>query len=64
MQQQNELIKQLGRADIAIAKKCAEVASLERHLFQSDEQFVLTQCLIQYDKTYAEVRANGIPQKP
>jgi hypothetical protein len=64
MQQQNEPTKQVGRADLAIAKKCTEVASLERYLFQSDELFVLTQCLIQYDKTYAEVRANGTPQKP
>jgi hypothetical protein len=56
MQRHNELMKQVGRADLAIAKKCAEVASLERQLFQSDEQFVLTQCLIQYDKTYATGR--------
>jgi hypothetical protein len=59
MQRHNELMKQVGRADLAIARKCAEVASLERQLFQSDEQFVLTQCLIQYDKTYAIGRNGG-----
>lgn len=64
MQRQAELMKQIGRADLAIARKCAEVANLEGHLFQSDEQLVLAQCLIQYDKTYAVMRASAVQQKP
>jgi hypothetical protein len=56
LQRENELMSQIGRADMGIAKKCAEVASLEKNLFQSDEKFVMTQCLIQYDKTYAILR--------
>jgi hypothetical protein len=46
---------QLGRADLAMGAKCAEVARLEGSLFRSDEQFVMAQCLIQYDKQYAEL---------
>jgi hypothetical protein len=42
----------LGRADVALGAKCAEVARLEGSLFRSDEQFVMAQCLIQYDKQY------------
>jgi hypothetical protein len=56
LQHENELISQIGRADMGIARKCAEVADLEKHLFQSDEKFVMTQCLIQYDRTYAILR--------
>jgi hypothetical protein len=62
LQRESELMKQLGRADLAIARKCAEVASLEKSLFQSDEQFVLTQCLLQYDKSYA-MSAGGSQQR-
>lgn len=44
---------QIGRADMEMARKCEEVASLEKGLFHSEEQFVMTQCLLQYDRTYA-----------
>lgn len=47
---------QLGRANVALGKKCAEVARLESALFRSDEQFVMAQCLIQYDQQYASLR--------
>ncbi|RZI42227.1 hypothetical protein EGT07_13475 [Herbaspirillum sp. HC18] len=58
-QQENEVMRKMGRATPEIASKCAEIASLERKLFQSDEQFVLAQCLIQYDKQYAAMSGMG-----
>lgn len=45
-----------GRANLAVAQKCTEVASLEQNLFRSDERIVMTQCMLQYDKTYAALR--------
>jgi hypothetical protein len=51
-----ESARQAGRADVVVAQKCAEVASLERQLFQSDQQVVLAQCLLQYDENYASLR--------
>lgn len=52
----NDAALQIGRADRTIAKKCAEVANLEKKLFQSDVQFVIAQCLVQYDEQYASLR--------
>lgn len=59
LREESELMQQLGRANLAIARKCSEVATLERQLFQSDEQFVMAQCLIQYDQAYASLRTGG-----
>lgn len=53
---ESEAMKQTGRADVVIAQKCAEVASLEKQLFHSDQQVVLAQCLLQYDENYASLR--------
>lgn len=51
--------RRLGRANLVIAKKCAEVAGLEKGLFQTDEQIVMAQCLLQYDKGYAALHARN-----
>lgn len=45
-----------GRANMAVAQKCSEVAELEKSLFRSDERLVMTQCMLQYDKTYTATR--------
>lgn len=55
-QTESDTMQQLGRANVVLGKKCSEVASLEKNLFQSDEQFVMAQCLIQYDQQYAALR--------
>ncbi|MGH8807416.1 MAG: hypothetical protein ACREX0_06030 [Noviherbaspirillum sp.] len=51
--------RRFGRANLAIAKKCAEVASFEKSLFQTDEQIVMAQCLLQYDKGYAALHVSN-----
>jgi hypothetical protein len=48
----------VSRANLAVANKCAEVASMEQSLFRSDERVVMTQCMLQYDKTYAALRSD------
>lgn len=53
LHKESEGNRELGRADVAIARKCEEVATLERQLFQSDQQLVMAQCLLQYDDNYA-----------
>ncbi|WP_382251804.1 hypothetical protein [Herbaspirillum sp. GCM10030257] len=60
LQRETEQHQQIGRANIGISKKCAEIAALERGLFQSDEQFVMTQCLLQYDRTYAALHERSV----
>lgn len=46
----------LGRANLEVARKCTEIASMEHTLFRSDERIVMTQCMLQYDRTYASLR--------
>ncbi|MGZ3240899.1 MAG: hypothetical protein ACXWIN_04680 [Burkholderiaceae bacterium] len=48
--------KRTGHASAEISQKCSEIAALEQRLFQSDEQVVLAECLIQYDEKYASLR--------
>jgi hypothetical protein len=50
--------RSIGRANLAVAEKCTEVAARESELFRSDERIVMTQCMLQYDKTYAALRAD------
>lgn len=40
----------------AMARKCAEVASLERQQFQANELASMAECLIQYDEKYLYLR--------
>jgi hypothetical protein len=56
LKREREEMKEVGRADPVVARKCREVASMERQLFQSDPQSVTVQCLLQYDDTYAPLR--------
>jgi hypothetical protein len=63
MQKETDGMTPLGRANVALGKKCAEVARLEGSLFQSNEQFVMAQCLIQYDQQYAALRNNDRVQR-
>lgn len=46
-----------GRANVAVATRCAEIAHLEGRLFRSSEQTVMAECLIQYDEKYASLRS-------
>lgn len=48
----------VARINLEIARKCAEIASMEYALFRSDERVVLTQCMIQYDPSYASLRGS------
>ncbi|RJF96864.1 hypothetical protein D3870_21005 [Noviherbaspirillum cavernae] len=63
LQKEAEPVVQFGRADATLGKKCSEVARLEKSLFQSDEQFVMAQCLVQYDQQYAALRNTDAHQK-
>jgi magnesium-transporting ATPase (P-type) len=45
-----------AHASPAMAKKCAEVASLERQQFQANELTSMAECLIQYDEKYSFLR--------
>jgi len=54
---------EIGRADLALAAKCAEVARLEDRLFEANQQFVMAQCLIQYDAKYAALRKDADSQQ-
>lgn len=63
LQEGKEAIMQVSRADTGVARKCSEIARLERWLFQADEGVIMAQCLLQYDQAYAGLRNTSMPQQ-
>lgn len=63
LQEGKEAIMQVTRANTGIAKKCSEIARLERWLFQAEEDVIMAQCLLQYDHSYAGLRKVSMNQQ-
>lgn len=53
---ENGPANRVAHASPAMARKCAELASLERQLYQANELASMAECLIQYDEKYSFLR--------
>jgi hypothetical protein len=54
---------QIAQASPAMARKCAEVARLERQQFLTNEQAAMAECLIQYDEKHRYSRNSEAQKK-
>jgi hypothetical protein len=57
--QGEEIDKRISQVNFAVTNKCAEVASLENKLFQTREETVMAECLLQYDEKTVALRVTG-----